>query len=119
MTTAIPAGDITAVILAGGKARRMGGEDKGLIELGGRRLIEYIIAALQPQTDNIIINANRNHDAYGEYGLPVVADIKLTVKAMVSRSARSVLSLKIQAVLLSWQAATIAQPFIRRAKRMS
>ena len=75
MTTAIPAGDITAVILAGGKARRMAGEDKGLIELGGRRLIEYIIAALTPQTDSIIINANRHHDAYAEYGLPVVADM--------------------------------------------
>lgn len=75
MTTAIPADDITAVILAGGKARRMGGEDKGLIELGGRSLIEYIIAALRPQVDSIIINANRHHDAYAGYGLPVVADM--------------------------------------------
>lgn len=75
MTTAIPAGDITAVILAGGRARRMGGEDKGLIELGGRRLIEYIIAALRPQTDSIILNANRHPETYREYGLPVVADM--------------------------------------------
>ena len=75
MTTAIPADDITAVILAGGKARRMGGEDKGLIELGGRRLIEYIIAALRPQADSIIVNANRHLETYGEYGLPVVADM--------------------------------------------
>jgi molybdenum cofactor guanylyltransferase len=75
MTTAIHADDITAVILAGGKARRMGGEDKGLIELGGRRLIEYIIAALRSQVDSIIVNANRHLDTYGEYGLPVVPDM--------------------------------------------
>jgi molybdenum cofactor guanylyltransferase len=75
MTTAIHADHITAVILAGGKARRMGGEDKGLIELGGRRLIEYIIAALRSQVDSIIVNANRHLDTYGEYGLPVVPDM--------------------------------------------
>jgi molybdopterin-guanine dinucleotide biosynthesis protein A len=75
MPTAIPADDITAVILAGGKARRMNGEDKGLIALGGQRLIEYIITALRPQTDSIIVNANRHLDVYAGYGLPVVADI--------------------------------------------
>ncbi len=75
MTTAIPGNDITAIILAGGRARRMGGKDKGLIELGGQRLIEHIIAALRPQTDSIILNANRHHTAYGSYGLPVVADM--------------------------------------------
>jgi len=75
MTTATPVHDITAVILAGGKARRMGGEDKGLITLKGRAMIDYIITALRPQADNIIINANRNQQQYGVYDLPVVADI--------------------------------------------
>jgi molybdenum cofactor guanylyltransferase len=75
MTTAIPVHDITAIILAGGKARRMGGEDKGLITLQGKPMIDYIIAALEPQVDNIIINANRNPERYGTYGLPVVADM--------------------------------------------
>lgn len=75
MTTATPVNDITAVILAGGKARRMDGEDKGLINLNGRAMIDYIISALRPQTGNIIINANRNPQQYGIYGLPVVADM--------------------------------------------
>jgi molybdopterin-guanine dinucleotide biosynthesis protein A len=75
MTTSIPLDDITAVILAGGKARRMGGEDKGLTSLHGRLLIDYIISALRPQTGNIIINTNRNLRQYGRYGLPLVADM--------------------------------------------
>jgi len=75
MTTATPVNDITAVILAGGKARRMDGEDKGLINLNGRAMIDYIISALRPQAGNIIINANRNPQQYGIYGLPVVADM--------------------------------------------
>jgi molybdopterin-guanine dinucleotide biosynthesis protein A len=75
MTTAIPVDDITAVILAGGKARRMDGQDKGLITLNGRTMIDYIISALRPQAADIIINANRNPQQYGLYGLPVVADM--------------------------------------------
>ena len=53
----------------------MDGEDKGLINLNGRVMIDYIISALRPQTGNIIINANRNPQQYGIYGLPVVADM--------------------------------------------
>ena len=73
--SATPDPDITAVILAGGKARRMGGEDKGLIELNGRPLLDYIIAGLRPQAGHIIVNANRNLDRYREFGHPVVADM--------------------------------------------
>ena len=75
MTTAIPVEDITGVILAGGKARRMGGADKGLITLNGRALVDYIITALRPQVGNLVINANRNLKQYSAYGLPVVADV--------------------------------------------
>ncbi|MEJ2507964.1 MAG: molybdenum cofactor guanylyltransferase MobA [Gammaproteobacteria bacterium] len=66
--------DITGVILAGGQARRMGGEDKGLIALGGRPMIEYALAALEPQVGDLLINANRNHERYAGYGFPVLAD---------------------------------------------
>jgi molybdenum cofactor guanylyltransferase len=67
--------DITAVILAGGKARRMEGEDKGLIELHGRPLIDYIIAGLRPQVGGILVNANRNLERYGTFGYPVIGDM--------------------------------------------
>ena len=56
--------DITAVVLAGGRARRMGGEDKGLIEVAGRPMVAHTIDALRPQSAEIIVNANRNADAY-------------------------------------------------------
>ena len=65
---------ITGVILAGGQARRMGGQDKGLIMLNDKPMIEYIIEAFKPQTSKLIINANRNHEFYSEYGLDIVAD---------------------------------------------
>jgi molybdenum cofactor guanylyltransferase len=66
--------DITAVILAGGMGRRMGGLDKGLIEFDGRLLVEILIDKLQKQNVNIVINANRNQSIYEGYGFPVISD---------------------------------------------
>ena len=66
--------DLTAVILAGGQGRRMGGKDKGLLEFEGRLLIEILIDSLQEQGPNIVINANRNQAIYESYGYPVIAD---------------------------------------------
>ena len=66
--------DITAVILAGGQGRRMGGQDKGLLEFNGLPLIEILIAELARQTVATIVNANRNLDRYQAFGLPVISD---------------------------------------------
>lgn len=63
-----PHPDITGVILAGGRARRMGGEDKGLIEVNGRPMIDYVIRALRPQVSDLLINANRHMDKYAALG---------------------------------------------------
>ncbi|PVV05561.1 MAG: molybdenum cofactor guanylyltransferase MobA [gamma proteobacterium symbiont of Ctena orbiculata] len=65
---------VTAVILAGGRGRRMGGEDKGLIELNGKPLVQHVATAIAPQVDAILINANRNQDRYKQLGYPVFAD---------------------------------------------
>jgi molybdopterin-guanine dinucleotide biosynthesis protein A len=76
MTAApLPGRDITAVVLAGGNAKRLGGMDKGLIELQGRPLLGYVLDALQPQVDRILVNANRNLERYRAFGCPVAADI--------------------------------------------
>lgn len=71
MQTRLP---ITALVLAGGRATRMGGQDKGLVELAGRPMIAHVLAALAPQVERVVINANRNHDRYAGFGWPVVAD---------------------------------------------
>ena len=62
--TPYPRNDITAVVLAGGRARRMGGEDKGLIEVAGKPMVVHAIDVLRPQTAEVIVNANRNADTY-------------------------------------------------------
>ncbi len=66
--------DITAVILAGGQGRRLGGEDKGLLELNGRPLVDRLIEQLEQQSVAILINANRNVSRYAAWGYPVIAD---------------------------------------------
>lgn len=52
----------------------MGGTDKGLVDLAGRPLIEWVMESLQPQTRHLLINANRNRARYAGYGYPVIAD---------------------------------------------
>lgn len=65
---------VTVAILAGGRGRRMGGQDKGLVEFAGRPLIEAVLDAIRPQADEIVINANRNQERYAAYGHRVIAD---------------------------------------------
>ena len=65
---------ITGLILAGGRARRMGGQDKGLVELNHQAMIEHVLRAIRPQVSDIMINANRNHDEYRKYGYPLISD---------------------------------------------
>ncbi|MGV8992331.1 MAG: molybdenum cofactor guanylyltransferase MobA [Thiobacillus sp.] len=66
---------ITAVILAGGEGRRMGGVDKGLIAYRGRPLIEWTLAALEPQVGECVISANRNLAVYAAYSHRVLSDM--------------------------------------------
>jgi molybdenum cofactor guanylyltransferase len=65
---------ITGLILAGGRGSRMGGVDKGLQLLGGVSLVAHVIAKLAPQVAALMINANRNLNAYAEFGVPVWPD---------------------------------------------
>ena len=65
---------VAAVILAGGQGSRMGGADKGLIDYRGRPLIEWALAAIAPQVEELVISANRNLDAYAGYGHRVLPD---------------------------------------------
>jgi len=69
-----PLQDVTGLVLAGGLARRMGGIDKGLVRVGGKPMIEHVLAALRPQVGPLMVNANRNLETYAGYGVPVVPD---------------------------------------------
>src|SRR3954470_328798 len=64
----------TGLVLAGGQGRRMGGVDKGLQLLRGKAMIEWVLARLAPQVDEVLINANQNRERYEGYGHRVVAD---------------------------------------------
>lgn len=66
--------DVTGVVLAGGLSRRMGGGDKGLLELAGRPMLAHVICRLKAQVGDVIINANGDPGRFGPLGLPVVAD---------------------------------------------
>jgi len=74
MQTPYPRDAITGLVLAGGQARRMGGTDKGLIEVAGKPMIAYVLEALEPQVGRVLINANRSLEQYGRYGHRVVTD---------------------------------------------
>lgn len=65
---------ITGVVLAGGKASRMGGQDKGLMLLNGKPLWQHVVDCLLPQVNEVVISANRNLDIYRQSGFPVIAD---------------------------------------------
>ena len=70
----IRAQEITALILAGGKSRRMGGKDKGLLPFGNGLLVEHVLARTLPQVGAVVISANRNREIYARLGYPVIAD---------------------------------------------
>ena len=72
---AYPAEHVTGVVLAGGRGRRMGGEDKGLVGIAGRPMVLQVIERLRPQVGALLISANRNRTRYEEMtGCRVVAD---------------------------------------------
>ncbi len=66
--------DVTGIVLAGGLGRRMGGVDKGLKELRGKPMVQWVLERLAPQVDDIVINANQNLERYRAFGHRVVSD---------------------------------------------
>lgn len=65
---------VTAVVLAGGQGRRMGGQDKGWVDYEGKPMIQHILDRLIPQADEVLIIANRNQQDYASLGVPVFSD---------------------------------------------
>ncbi len=63
--------ETTGIILAGGKSSRMG-QDKGLMLLNGKPMIEYVIESLKKVSSQIIIISNSKQ--YKQFGYPVYED---------------------------------------------
>ena len=67
-------GSAVALILAGGKASRIGGGDKPLLDVGGSSMLARVIAALRPDAAAIAISANGDPARFAAFGLPVLPD---------------------------------------------
>ncbi len=65
---------ITAIILCGGKGSRMGHKNKGLLELGGKPLIQRTIERLPETVTEILVSANADVDSYRNLGYTVIVD---------------------------------------------
>lgn len=50
-----------AVILAGGRSRRMEGRDKAVVRIGGGRMVERVAARLAAQADRTVISGPHNY----------------------------------------------------------
>jgi molybdopterin-guanine dinucleotide biosynthesis protein A len=70
----VPATAVTGIVLAGGQGRRMGGVDKGWVQMDGRPLVSWVLERLAPQVRGIVLNANQNVERYAALGHPVVQD---------------------------------------------
>jgi len=70
----MPTIEVTGVVLAGGQGSRMGGIDKGLQPFRGRPMVAHVIERLAPQVHELLVNANRNAQAYASLGHRVIAD---------------------------------------------
>lgn len=73
--TALPTSheDVLGVVLAGGLARRLGG-DKALVTLAGRTLLDRALDRLEGQVGGLLVNANGDAERFGPSHLPVIAD---------------------------------------------
>ena len=65
---------VFTVILGGGEARRLGGIDKMLIDIGGAPILSHILLRLQPSAGRVALSANGDPARFAGFGLPVIQD---------------------------------------------
>jgi molybdopterin-guanine dinucleotide biosynthesis protein A len=94
-----PGPSVTAILLAGGEGRRMGGQDKGLTKLKGKPLVQWVLTRIQHQVGEILISANRHIDEYAALGYPVIKDKTEGFVGPLAGIARGLLDAKNELVL--------------------
>lgn len=62
------------VILAGGSARRLGGNGKAFLEITGIPLVQLAIKNFQKQVTNVAINS-RDSKLFSNFNIPIIEDI--------------------------------------------
>lgn len=65
---------VTAVVLAGGQGRRMGGADKALVPLAGRPLLAHVLDRLRDQVTAVAVSANGDPARFSVFGVSVLPD---------------------------------------------
>ena len=65
---------VTGIVLAGGLARRMNKQDKGLVVYHNKPMVVYAVEAMSKVANTVLINANRNQKEYAQFGYKVIAD---------------------------------------------
>ena len=68
------ADDVVGLILAGGKARRLGGGDKPLLPLRDASILDRLVSVMRGEVGNCAISSNGDPARFGRFGLPVLAD---------------------------------------------
>lgn len=69
-----PTATVTGLVLAGGRGRRLGGIDKGLLAVDGQVLVQRVARRLSGQVGPLLLSANRNLDRYRALGFEPLTD---------------------------------------------
>jgi molybdopterin-guanine dinucleotide biosynthesis protein A len=106
---ALPYPDVTGVLLAGGRARRLGGVAKGLLRIDGEPLAARTLRLFARLFGGALVVAN-DAEAYAGLGAPVVAD------RLTGRGAPGGLHAALHAAATPWVfAAACDMPFVSEA----
>ncbi len=108
------------ILLAGGRARPMGGGDKALQESGGISLLAHAIAALRPQCEGLVLSANGDPKRFAGFDLPIVATIcrVLWARSQAHRDTLSYLKQRISTLLGRKEAVVCIHGGMGREERM-
>jgi molybdenum cofactor guanylyltransferase len=110
--------DTTAIILAGGKGRRMNESNKGLMLFGKKPLIAHVIARIKPQVADILISANAEIAQYQSFGYPVISDQLMEFQGPLAGIESALKSARTKyAVVLPCDSPFIPMDFVQRMAR--
>ena len=107
---------VTGVVLAGGQSRRMGGGDKGLLELAGKPMLGHVIDRLSPQVGRVAHQRQGEPARFAPFGLPVVAD---TIAGFVGPLAGVLAGMRWSAAILLRRAGSSPSPAMPHAAARS